>query len=182
MVYEHLAKHPAISRVEVTCNDGVERIVYLDNDGNILEIEDETLATVVEEFACEGCPEGWDTGTVVIDITTNTARFLGHKAMVYEQLKQHPTISRVEVGYDGSCDQGQVEEIVYRDTDGNALDIKDESLASAIEELVYAHLPLGWEIDCGSYGTVVIDVTEKKVHFEHNQRYDFVKTSIYDIG
>ena len=87
--------------------------------------------------------------------------------MGYDLLAMRPEIAQVRVAYDGYGDQGQVEEITYLDKAGNALDIKDEDLDAAIEKLVCANLPEGWEIDSGSIGTVVIDVAERKAHFDH---------------
>ena len=50
-----------------------------------------------------------------------------------------------------------------------------------IEEFVYDRLPDGWEINDGSYGTVVFDLTQGNISFEHNQRYTDVTTEEWEV-
>lgn len=41
---------------------------------------------------------------------------------------------------------------------------------------VFDLLPLGWEINDGSYGTVVVHIATEQIEVEHNERYTEVRT------
>lgn len=85
MVYEHLGKHPTISRVEAYYDDSgdsgqIADVIYLDKAGNALKITDETLASAVQDFVWTNLPEGWEDaagcyGTVVINVSKKSAHF-----------------------------------------------------------------------------------------------------------
>ena len=44
----------------------------------------------------------------------------------------------------------------------------------------FALLPAGWEIDDGSYGTIVITTATERVEIEHNKRYTEVRTETFN--
>ncbi len=94
------------------------------------------------------------------------------KAKLYEMLGRRPEIVKVEITYDGSGDEGNIEAITAYYSVGKKmrrakLDRDEERI---IEDYLYDALPPGWEDSEGSFGTCTIDVPTKKAHFDH-QRY-----------
>lgn len=88
--------------------------------------------------------------------------------------------------YDGSCDSGDIEDQSIYDTNNNK--VSDEEFFNLVAQLpeneqplftgehkmlndVYELLPSGYENNDGGYGEVHLDVENKKVRVEHNQRY-----------
>jgi hypothetical protein len=92
------------------------------------------------------------------------------KNALFQALNERLDIAWVEVDYDGSCDEGNVEEIRYLDIDREELELEEPNLDDIVEEYVYSLLPGGWEIEEGGYGTVEIDVIEGKAHVTHSRR------------
>lgn len=90
-------------------------------------------------------------------------------------------IQRIEVEYDGCGDSGAVENVTFfsgeneytaelpsipSENNKNEIPVKE-----AVEDIAYYFLPDGWEINDGSYGTLIIDVTKKTATRQHNNRY-----------
>ncbi len=73
--------------------------------------------------------------------------------------------------YDGCGDDGQIEDIIYFDAEGQAIDREDKELDDAVEDYTFSLLPDGWEINDGSFGTLRIDARTQKAHIEHNGRF-----------
>jgi hypothetical protein len=48
------------------------------------------------------------------------------------------------------------------------------------EDAVYGLLPMGWEINDGSFGEIKINVDKRTVAIEHNERYTSIDTSNYE--
>jgi hypothetical protein len=101
------------------------------------------------------------------------------KAAMYSRLAKDTRIVQVLVEYAGSSDEGSVEGVEFHDGEGNILELSD-SFHDAVSEYVYDSLPGGWEINCGSSGTVTINVKEQKAHFDHEQRYEESKKEPFD--
>jgi hypothetical protein len=56
----------------------------------------------------------------------------------------------------------------------------DSEKISEIEDSFYELLPGGWEINDGSFGTIVVNPSDGTVYMEHNERYSEVNTSEYN--
>lgn len=117
---------------------------------------------------------------------------------------QEYNIDEVVMSYDGSGDSGDGEfsfkqvireqprgphEATSRDVwlrDGNAeKELVTNGAVSkkaflAFQDAMWQLLPGGWEINDGAYGEVHLDVREKKIHVEHNERYTDVTTTERD--
>jgi hypothetical protein len=87
-----------------------------------------------------------------------------------EMLSRRPEIASLEVQYNGSGDNGQVEDVAAYDDKNNRLP-PDHELDAAAEELVYdllgVHCP-GWEINEGSSGRITIDAKTLKATIDHD--------------
>ena len=125
----------------------------------------------------------------------------GNKTVLFDAL-QKAGISAVHVEFDGCGDDGQIEgvtamsgsltvelsddhiEIAQADW-GNPEPVrKSFRIREAIEELAYGFLALehgGWEIDGGSYGEFVFNVTARTITLTFNGRYVDVHTSEYSF-
>jgi hypothetical protein len=64
-------------------------------------------------------------------------------------------VKRVTVAFDGSGDDGEVQEPVYDPAPAGGL---PEGLDLALRDAMHHQLPGGWEINAGSVGDIVIDV------------------------
>jgi hypothetical protein len=87
-------------------------------------------------------------------------------------------ITKIEVEYDGSGDSGEVNSIVLLTDDGE--EVSNEIIHDLVSDYIYAHLPGGWEINSGSYGTATIDVRKEKAHFDHNDRFETCEENPFD--
>src|SRR5262249_12533432 len=85
-------------------------------------------------------------------------------------LSTRPEIASFTVQYNGSSEQGQIEEVIAHDENKNPLPVHD-AFNSAVEDLVYdllaVHCP-GWEINEGSNGLITIDAKTLQGTIEHN--------------
>lgn len=88
-------------------------------------------------------------------------------------------VASVEIEYDGSGDEGFVETIAAKNAQGAVIRLDDKTW-SDIDVYICDALPDGWEIDEGSFGTVVIDVSAEKWHFEHNDRFTDYTTDCWE--
>jgi hypothetical protein len=76
-------------------------------------------------------------------------------------------VRTVEVHYDGAGDSGFIQELDYDPEPQAGI---PEGLRGLVEQFVYSHLPGGWELNEGSFGTVTIDVSSRKARRDHNWR------------
>jgi hypothetical protein len=91
---------------------------------------------------------------------------------LYAKLAQHPEITQIVVEYNGAGDDGNIEETSF--LKGEEVVEVPQSLQEAADEYVWQaleHYKGGWEINDGSFGTVTIDVANKKASFDHNENY-----------
>ena len=51
----------------------------------------------------------------------------------------------------------------------------------AFEDNLFQLLPGGWEVDAGSFGSIIVDVARKAIHVEHNERIEDVNSTTYDF-
>jgi hypothetical protein len=94
------------------------------------------------------------------------------------QLKEVTTIS---VTYDGSGDSGEIDAVTFVSANGEEVRVEDEQLLHNIDNRAYELLPMGWEIDEGSYGELTIDVVNGSIHRVHNERILVVRTTEDDL-
>jgi hypothetical protein len=78
-------------------------------------------------------------------------------------------VATVRVRYDGSGDEGFVEEVVYEPAPPAGV---PDGLGGLVNNFVYAFLPDGWEINAGSYGTITVDVKSAWALHDHHWRED----------
>lgn len=50
-----------------------------------------------------------------------------------------------------------------------------------LQEHFEALVPFGYENDCGGFGDVVLDVGERKITIERNDRFEDYTTSTYEV-
>ena len=99
----------------------------------------------------------------------------------------------VELEYDGCGDSGAIERVNFisgvtqykgrlpRNKFSSAWSKEKIDFKEALEETCYQFLPDGWEINEGSFGKLVIDVTKKSIRVEHNERYEDTHYTEEDI-
>ena len=100
----------------------------------------------------------------------------------------------IEVEYDGSGDEGAIESVTFF---CNGKEYKEElpkeifkslfcysneeprnvDITEIIDEICCHFLPDGWGNDDGAFGIMKIDIKNKIINLEHNQRYIEVNTS-----
>jgi hypothetical protein len=117
---------------------------------------------------------------------------LGTRTQLFDALASHG-IARVNVTFDGEGDSGQIEETTALRTDDQPADLPDQqltvqvpnpdatgpqdhtlSLADLIEELCYDLLGEhhgGWQDNDGSYGEFVLDVADRSITLDMNERF-----------
>jgi hypothetical protein len=92
-------------------------------------------------------------------------------------------ISFAAVHFDGYGDDGTTEEVKCYDSEWYAYG-EHESVrydASYLQEYFEVLVPFGYEIDCGGFGDVVLDVSARKVTVERNDRFEDYTTSRYEV-
>jgi hypothetical protein len=85
--------------------------------------------------------------------------------------------------FDGSGDDGVTEEVKCYDSDVYAYE-ECEQVAhdvSHLQEHFEALVPCGYEIDAGGFGDVVLDVRQRKIIVERNDRFEDYSTTTYEI-
>jgi len=90
-------------------------------------------------------------------------------------------IASIRVDYNGAGDEGSVQDIHYQAQDGTegiqnvpsmiVLESEPVLTDSVVEDIALSFLPIGWEINEGSYGTVTLVLDKPRVEVEHNQRH-----------
>ena len=92
-------------------------------------------------------------------------------------------ITFVAVHLDGSGDEGVNEDIKCYATEDYAYEeseVLDANL-SHLQEYFVALLPYGYENDCGGFGDVILNVTNRKITVERNDRFEDYTTSNYEV-
>ena|SRR5579864_7067857 len=77
-------------------------------------------------------------------------------------------VTTLQAFYNGSGDQGCVVEIIYKDANGQQMELTNNDLETLVDEVVCSILPDGWELNEGSSGNVIINVAERKLAFDHD--------------
>ena len=92
-------------------------------------------------------------------------------------------ITFVAVHFDGSGDDGVTEEVQCFDSDYYAYNehepVKHDG--AHMQEHFELLVPYGYEIACGGFGDVVLDVASRKITIERNDRFEDYSTSTYGI-
>jgi hypothetical protein len=91
-------------------------------------------------------------------------------------------VTLVAVHFDGSGDDGAVENVKCFDTED--YDHTGDPMpydASQLQDHFDALVPYGFEINSGGFGDVVLDVKLRKITVEHIERYEEFYTSKYEV-
>ena len=92
-------------------------------------------------------------------------------------------ITFVAVHFDGSGDDGATEDVKCYDSDEYVYDAADALTQDAghLQEPFEALVPYGYEIGCGGFGDVVLDVRARKITVERNDRFEDYSTTSYEV-
>lgn len=92
-------------------------------------------------------------------------------------------ITFVAVHFDGSGDDGVTEEVKCYDSDVYAYEECEPVAHDAceLEEHFEALVPYGYENDAGGFGHVVLDVRNRKITVERNDRFEDYSTTTYEV-
>ena len=90
-------------------------------------------------------------------------------AITCDQLAERG-IEKLRIDYDGYGDSGSVETVTAYAGE-KEVQLEDE-VQKALCDAGYDLLPVGWEINNGSYGVLVIDIASRQVTREHNWRIE----------
>ena len=105
-------------------------------------------------------------------------------------------IRSVTVEYDGSCDEGQIGEVIATGRNGKRVLLeatlllnldgvrRKHSLATAFELFTWEALAVhhaGFEINDGGYGALKIDVARGTVALDHNERFTDVTNTRTEV-
>lgn len=122
-------------------------------------------------------------------------RILHNKKILFNILKINK-IENISVTFDGHGDSGSVTELITKPAEHNVLTEpvfgvrilkhisfspdgiefvyeEDNTIQNLIESICYDFLEyehVGWETNEGSYGDFYFDVSNERIHFEHNER------------
>lgn len=102
------------------------------------------------------------------------------KLELLAMLDASPNIKSIEVEYDGSGDEGFIEEVTCLDAAGSPVEV-DKELSALVEELVDELLPSGWGNDAGSYGACTIHVESGTMSFDHWERYEDANNESFEV-
>jgi Family of unknown function (DUF6878) len=81
-------------------------------------------------------------------------------------------VRKVEFFYDGCGDSGAIDQVTaVGATDEQKIDLPGE-LHQQLVEQADEILPFGWENECGAFGTIALDVQQRHLKLEHNERYE----------
>jgi len=85
-------------------------------------------------------------------------------------LSTRPEIAQITIQYDGSGDQGCIQDVTARDSNENDLTLHTD-LQYAVEDVAYDLLAVhcgGWEINEGSSGVITIDAKTLQGTIDHD--------------
>ena len=110
------------------------------------------------------------------------ARKKGAEAELKLIMAQLPKeVVKVEVSYNGSGDNGNIDQVDFFDIKGSPVDVTDKGLIDFISNFTDNKLPDGWEIDDGSSGTLIIDVKTKKAKIFHSWNETSTRDETYEV-
>jgi hypothetical protein len=92
-------------------------------------------------------------------------------------------VTFVAAHFDGSGDEGATEEVKCYDSDDYAYE-QCEPLThpvSCLQEHFDTLVPYGYENGCGGFGDVVLDVRERRIVVERNDRFEDYSTTTYEV-
>lgn len=81
-------------------------------------------------------------------------------------------IAKATASYDGGGDSGSVDMVSFVDKNGKNLE--NTALSDLLTDIAYRFLEEkhpGWEINDGSQGQLVVDISNESMKLEHNERY-----------
>ena len=92
-------------------------------------------------------------------------------------------VTLLAVHFDGYGDDGATEEVKCYDSEWYAWGEHEPVNydASYLQEHLEALVPFGYENDCGGFGDVVLDVAERKITVERNDRFEDYTTTSYEV-
>lgn len=101
--------------------------------------------------------------------------FLANEEALRSLLAKENGIVTIEAAYDGCCDDGMFNSVEFLNEDGKEVLPASAELIGTVENFVGFLLTRkyrGWEIDGGSYGTVMIDAKTLRGRLEHTYRIE----------
>lgn len=92
-------------------------------------------------------------------------------------------VTFVAAHFDGSGDEGATEDIRCYDSDDYGYYEQEpmEHDASRLQDHFDALVPYGYEVGCGGFGDVVLDLKARKITVERNDRIEDYTTTTYEI-
>jgi len=92
-------------------------------------------------------------------------------------------VTFVAVHFDGYGDSGATEEVKCYDSEWYGWEAHQPVKydASHLQEHLEILVPFGYENDCGGFGDVVLDVAERKITVERNDRFEDYTTTSYEV-
>ena len=92
-------------------------------------------------------------------------------------------VTFVAVHFDGYGDSGVTEEVQCFDSEYYAYEEHKAVAhdAAYLGEHFETLVPMGYEIDCGGFGDVVLDVRARKITVERNDRFEDYTTTAYEV-
>jgi hypothetical protein len=92
-------------------------------------------------------------------------------------------VTFVAAHFDGSSDEGMTEDVkCYNSgeyTNEESPHVRHD--VSRLQEHFEALVPYGYEIGSGGFGEVILDVRERKIIVERNDRFEDYSTSTYEV-
>lgn len=92
-------------------------------------------------------------------------------------------VTFVAIHFDGYGDSGATEEVKCYDSEWYGWEehqpVKYD--ASHLQEHLEVLVPFGYENDCGGFGDVVLNVAERKITVERNDRFEDYTTTSYEV-
>lgn len=128
-------------------------------------------------------PERWKNGPRSQRYQENGQDLTGDFLQVCSELESHG-VARSEIAYDGCGDSGAVEGVMLFDRQGKEVSLQtiaskrrrrgnqEPTVTDRLEDLAEQILPGGWEINEGSYGTIILNVMTRRVHVGHAWRVE----------
>jgi hypothetical protein len=92
-------------------------------------------------------------------------------------------VTFVAVHFDGYGDSGATEDVKCYDSEWYGWE-EHQPLkydASHLQAHFDALVPFGYENDCGGFGDVVLNVAERKITVERNDRFEEYTTTTYEV-
>lgn len=105
------------------------------------------------------------------------------------------SVARVEVEYDGYGDSGTIESVTFLDRDGDEVQLtnlvgrqprnraqtRHQKLRLRLDNFAYQLLPLSWQDNAGSYGTILINTMTRRIRVDHAWRIESTDDAPYEF-